>query len=205
MMRYLLFCLCLFSEIQAFCQIGHPALLNFTAFQFENTVVLQWTMKPGNTCFGTGILRSVDFGEFEDIGLITGICGDSDIALSYSFVDSFPVKNVTSRYKLVLGILGESQIVTIQFFDFNSSQAIVAPNPFRGHGIIYYPSSSNFAEELRLYDGNGILKLIRNINNENPIILSNLLNASCRYGQYFFSIHQADGKTISRGTFVYIE
>ena len=184
---------------------GHPSLENFEVFTIENNVALRWTMKPGNTCLGIGILRSVDEIAFDQIGIIGGVCGSPDKAVNYTFIDSFPIANRMSYYKLVLGLLGESQVVPYRFFDFTKQKALVSPNPMQGNGVITFASEPVEEALFCLYTAEGSLLHSVIIRRTNQITLNTIESLQLKSGTVFFSVTTLSGKIISTGSFVNTE
>lgn len=93
----------------------HEILDDFYVIQINNEVKLRWVIKNGQTCNGIQIYRSQDTLNFERIGEIPGICGSTNEAVPYDFVDSFPIKNKTNFYRLQLGNQGYSQYIQIDY------------------------------------------------------------------------------------------
>ena len=183
----------------------HPSLENFEVFTIDNKVALRWTMKPGNTCLGIGILRSVDEIAFDQIGIIGGVCGSPDKAVNYTFIDSFPVSNAPSYYKLVLGLLGESHVVPYRFIDFTKQKALVSPNPMKGHGVITFASEPVEEALFCLYTAEGALLYSGKIRHTNQIDLHAIGYWILKSGTVLFSVTTLSGKIISTGSFVTTE
>jgi hypothetical protein len=200
-MRYLLFMLFNFISGIIFCQ-AHFALEGFTVYQNGDQIVLTWTMKPGNTCLGTGILRSVDGEEFREIGIITGICGSPDKAVSYTFVDSMPFSKGLSYYKLVLGILGESKEVSIRYIDFSKQKVLIFPNPGNTTLHIVFHEDPILDGVIRFYDSLGHKIFSAKITNENSFYFENL-NTLHSIGNIYFTVTNQTGQIISSGNFVH--
>lgn len=183
----------------------NPALENFEVFTIENKVALRWTMKPGNTCLGIGILRSADNITFDQIGIIGGVCGSPDKAVNYTFIDSFPIAKGMSYYKLVLGLLGESHVVTYRFIDFTKQKALVSPNPMKGDGVITFASEPVEEALFCLYSAEGSLLYSGKIRHTNHIALYISESLQLKSGTIFFSVTTLSGKIISTGSFVTTE
>ena len=77
---------------------SHYILDNLSAIKDKNRVIINWTIKRGNSCIGIGIFRSVDRTNYELIGEIQGICGSTEFAQAFHFIDENPVKNKTNYY-----------------------------------------------------------------------------------------------------------
>ncbi|MBK9736336.1 MAG: hypothetical protein IPO92_15810 [Saprospiraceae bacterium] len=141
--------------INADCQ-SHYLLDNFKAYKESNRVVLNWTVKKGNTCSGTGILRSTDNINFEVIGEISGICGSQETAKSYSFIDENPVKNKINYYVLELGFSGKTEpSLAIKYLDVSTNGYLLYPNPIDDIGYLYFNNVNNSKHTLRINDASG--------------------------------------------------
>jgi len=142
-------------SIQAFSQ--HNAILSrFQAFKDKNRVILNWTIRQGNSCVGIGIFRSTDSIHFETIGEIQGICGSFDAAQNFTFIDENPVKNKTNYYVLELGFTGKTEPpLAVEFIEIGESKSKVVPNPNNGSGTIYFFNPNNENHTLQVYDSQG--------------------------------------------------
>lgn len=110
--------------------VGQTGILaSFQVQPIQEEVVLNWTIKKGQTCFGTTILRSTDSIHFESIGKIEGICGDEATAASYTFIDTDPIKGAKSYYRLELGNDNPSHILTAILRDFGTQKVLIYPMP----------------------------------------------------------------------------
>ena len=182
----------------------HFALQNFSTFVKDKTVVLKWTMKPGNTCFGIGVYRSEDKQTFDEIGIIGGVCGSPDQAVNFTFVDSFPIKNRPNYYRLVLGLLGESQILKITYYDWENTQTITIPNPADIYtSRIIFKNDDEKEAVLFIYDALGRYIYKSGFEKTNDFSLTDFFRNDRYRGIYYFEIKNKELKTISNGSFVY--
>ncbi|MBK8620465.1 MAG: hypothetical protein IPN79_01555 [Saprospiraceae bacterium] len=205
--KSILFYLLLLLPLVTFSQLYHPALRDFSAFTLDRNVVLRWTMNPGSTCFGTGILRSTDNINFTAIGSIEGVCGNTEVPVSYTFVDSFPLINKTAYYKLSLGLLGESNSLSIINIVLEDNKAIAKPQPFKQYTLIQFAETPIDQAILTFFsiDGRKIY--------ETKVINSNeyFYNAGNFYVNNDYSQHilfvatRPDGQIISTGLFVQLQ
>ncbi len=131
------------------------ALSQFTLSAGDGKVIIEWTIAKGNTCQGVGIYRSADSVHFEPIGEISGICGSNETSVSYSFVDEAPVANAINYYRLSLGFLGESNILSIQVIDLGNSNVQIWPNPMGDAGQIVFKNDLNAPHHLMIYQADG--------------------------------------------------
>ena len=127
----------------------------FQARVHNGQVQLSWTIKKGSTCNGIGITRSIDSLTFIEIGHIEGICGDVSIPVNYSFSDINPIANRTNYYRLELGDVGTSDIISIQVIALDSRGYYAFPNPGIHGTRIYFDNPEQQRAELRLFTLNG--------------------------------------------------
>ncbi|HRY34224.1 MAG TPA: hypothetical protein P5531_14765 [Bacteroidales bacterium] len=93
-------------------------LEGFTAEQQQNKVRLSFTIQAGNTCNGIRVERSADGLFFEQIGSFEGVCGDLTFPEQYVFSDSFPLPGIVSYYRLDMGSLGFSPVISLIFIPY---------------------------------------------------------------------------------------
>ena len=114
----------------SFAQDADAVLSKFFAVQVEETVFMRWTISAGNTCEDTHIERSSDGITYEQVGLIGGICGSPDEAITFEFTDSIPLVNRTLYYRLLLGYFGYTSPKVVEYRLYNDQGFLLAPNPF---------------------------------------------------------------------------
>ena len=133
----------------------NPILDNFTVFENNGKVYLNWAIISGSTCNGIQIFRSTDSINFTQVGSIAGICGNSSKAVSYNFTVNNPEKNKINYYRLELGNNGSSEILSVEIIDIESGYQI-RPNPVIGKVKIYFDNNTEFQHRLFIYNLNGI-------------------------------------------------
>ncbi len=118
---------------------GHFMLENFTGIARNGKVLLRWTMKKGESCYGTGIYRSSDGTSFVKIGEIPGDCGSTETAQAYEFTDLSPILDRTNQYTLELGLWGRTE-PSLPLFVANpdSRDYRIIPHPITEEGKIYF-------------------------------------------------------------------
>jgi len=168
-------------------------LHQFTAIQNETTVHLSFTIAGGVTCLGTDIERSSDSAHFSTIGTIAGVCGSSSEDVEYSFDDTKPLANQNNYYRLLLGQVGYTETIKVQFIDY-SSGAVVYPNPVTDQTTIFFPNSKKEFFRLKLFDAAGILKVSLQTENASVDLNRGIVGA----GIYFFTIEK-NSVTIYKG------
>ena len=132
----------------------NPILDNFTVFENNGKVYLNWTIISGSTCNGIQIYRSTDSINYIQVGSIAGICGSSSTAVNYNFTDNNPEKNKINYYRLELGSNGSSEILSVEIIDIESGYQI-RPNPVIGKAKIYFDNNTKLQHQLFIYNLNG--------------------------------------------------
>lgn len=136
---------CLFS----FQSKADDPIVNFKAEIFNKSVVLNWEVVQGNTCFGLYIQRSTDGVNFSTIGIIPGICGSTQETIPYSFTDPSPVKNQINYYRINLGNVLPTFSIQIDFIDLSDNNYKIKPNPIVSEAELFFNNTS--AEELMIF------------------------------------------------------
>ena len=142
-------------------QSPHFILSEFFAYQEDNVVKLQWSIKEGNTCNGIDIERAGKEKKFEKIGRISGVCGAPDQSVTYRYVDSLPLKNQVNHYRLELGTQGYSSPVEIETRFYNSQSYILKRNPSSSNISILFKNEENIHYTFQIFDTQG--NLVREI------------------------------------------
>jgi hypothetical protein len=152
-MRWLLF-LSIFlggnSLLQA--QLPPGVLDRFSLQSVGRTVRVDLTLSAGFTCNGIVITRSTDSSQFEGIGLIGGICGDSAVFVNYSFIDSQPPLNQKLYYQVLLGGRIPTEVKSIVVLDFREAPIRVQPNPAREQVRFEFEALEGQQHELLVFD-----------------------------------------------------
>jgi len=130
-------------------------LSGFNGKAADKSVLLQWTIRQGQTCLGTIIERSPDTLHFEPIGEIPGICGSSGSPVPYLFNDESPLVNQVNYYRLELGGQGYSRILAIPYFAEGNSGSLVIPNPANQETRIHFENKEERPFQLTLTDMQG--------------------------------------------------
>lgn len=123
----------------------------------DQNVYLEWTIKAGNTCDGVRVYRSSDGEFFQEIGRIEGVCGSPFSNITYEFYDEAPLANQQSFYRLELGNLGISQVLTVFFVDFSNQQTYIKPNPAKETSTLYFKNPLQMEHQLSVFGLSGKL------------------------------------------------
>jgi hypothetical protein len=187
----------LFFTLSSFGQ-NEDVIGGFTATEFNGKVLLSWAVKQGNTCNGIQILRSTDSVNFSPIGSINGICGSTQGDTPYEFTDIAPIKNAINYYRLNMGGIGFSVIVSAEVIDIAENNYLLRPNPIETNSELHFQNDASNTVVVSIYDLNGNLhSRIETI--EEMILLS---SDSFEAGPYFFVVEDLVRNTQVRGRFV---
>ena len=170
----------------------------FNASKFNEKVLLTWSITQGNTCNGIKILRSIDSVNFSQISSIEGVCGSTQASVSYDFTDLDPVKNERNYYRLQLGSLGFSWIVSVEVVDLGMNKSLVRPNPLMENSELRFDNEANFEVELKVYSSNGIL--VHKETSSGELIL--LYKTDYSPGLHYYTIRSEELGSLSTGKFV---
>lgn len=132
---------------------------NFSAFEHNGSIYLNWTVAAGTTCNGIDIYRSGDNLNFNHIGRIPGVCGNNSSPVSYSFTDENPIPNNTNYYRLELGNFGYSTTISHDFISIQNNEFQIRPHPVTSESKIYFNNSTKKECEFILYNLNGVKHL----------------------------------------------
>lgn len=187
----------------------HYLLSNFNGFKGSDRVILNWTIKRGSTCIGIGILRSTDDLNYEVIGEIRGVCGSTEFAQAYNFIDENPVRNKKNYYKLELGFSGRTEPpIVLEYFDVSGVGYKMIPNPIQTSARLFFENPNNSKHFLKIYNSAGqfcaqisssedffILEKVT-IDEANPVHNSNGSQL------YLFEIIDEQGSVNTKGKFI---
>ncbi len=136
----------------AMAQQPHPILTSFIASEQPNGILLKWVIAGGNQCQGTKMFRSLDQMVFEQIGHIPGICGGTQADETYTYFDTVPYGNHYNHYRLEMVFQGFTDIVTVFFEDFGSSDHALLSDHALGTYRILYTNDLNSTNVLEVFD-----------------------------------------------------
>lgn len=170
----------------------NSALGRFTATEVNDLVLLQWQMNSGNVCQGIEIYRSEDSLDFVHIGHISGICGSISEPVDFEFTDLSPVVNKTSYYKIQLGLLGSSQVISTYVSKPGVDGFLLKPNPVSEKATIEFNNDNGGLAVLTLTD------IKRNLILENETRSQSFVLDFSPYesGIYLFVISKESGEII---------
>jgi hypothetical protein len=129
----------------------------FSGIAQARAVQLHWVISAGQSCNGTNIERSIDTLNWEEIGDIPGICGNSSDPVPYNFTDDSPVSNTVNYYRLELGGQGYSPVTGVPYYNFAGQGHVLIPNPAREMVTLYFSASAAEKFTVSFFDIKGQL------------------------------------------------
>lgn len=177
---------------------NEDVISSFTATEFNGKVLLTFSINSGFTCNGVTILRSLDSINFTSIGSIEGICGSSQELINYDFTDISPFKNAVNYYRLSLGGVGFSWIISAEVIDMGLNNSLIRPNPISETTEFFFDNENKAFVVLEIFSSEGMLVHTESTNEQKIIIRKSDYNA----GTYFYSIHSDGVKSEVTGKFI---
>ena len=177
---------------------NEDVISHFSATEFNGKVLLTFAITQGNTCNGVVILHSTDSVNFTQVESIEGICGSSQAQIEYDFTHLDPEKNVVNYYRLSLGGIGFSWIVSAEVIDLGVNKVLLRPNPIAEGSELFFDNETNSLINLRIYSSAGIL-----IKSEQTTSELFILNGSeFESGMYFYTITPVGINPEVKGRFI---
>lgn len=147
--------LLLFFPATVFAQSEFLSALRAT--QVSSTVRIDLTIAAGASyCLGIDLERSTDSLNFEKIAFLPGVCGGSEFEESYTMVDSFPLPYRRLYYRLEMGLVGRSPVMSILYVPLDQGIQCF-PNPSSGAVNVHIDNPANLESSLRVTDMRGSL------------------------------------------------
>ena len=177
---------------------NEDVISHFSATEFNGKVLLTFAITQGNTCNGVVILHSTDSVNFTQVESIEGICGSSQAQIEYDFTHLDPEKNVVNYYRLSLGGIGFSWIVSAEVIDLGVNKVLLRPNPIAEGSELFFDNETNSVINLRIYSSARIL-----IKSEQTTSELFILNGSeFESGMYFYTINPEGINPEVKGRFI---
>lgn len=194
--KTLKYCFLVFLTLFSMKLSSQVTLDYFEATEDESSIFLKWAISEGQTCNGITITRSGEGLFFQEIGRIEGVCGSPDVAVPYSFLDEYPLKNQVNYYKLELGTSDFSDVISIEYNEKNEEGYQIRPHPVRDYTTIYF-DNPNFNEvELLIFDSFG--RQVDEYTSKSSFIEIDATSFSS--GIFFFLLETPDGSI--KGKFI---
>lgn len=170
----------------------------FNSAELNGKVLLTWNIKQGNTCNGVKIEHSIDSLNFTEVGSIEGVCGSASANTPYEFTHQTPVMNAVNYYRLWLGGIGYSWIISEKIIGINENGFTIAPHPITEASVLYLENSNNAEYTMTVYSLSGA-KVHSSEINSNEI---NLGEIGFESGFHYFEIMNKGTSTTIRGKFL---
>ena len=171
------------------------AFTDLTAMQFGDSILVNWTLKAGSTCFDMHLMRGTDSLVLEPVYSVGGVCGGSDDQY-YSYVDHTGLQSPNLYYYRIeaSGGLVESNIIHIQFIDAGKFSVYMYPNPSPENITVTIDNQFTPVFLVELYSLQGRL-LMQEIEHQNLFTLStSQLSAS----PYLLKVTTEDGAVFAQ-------
>lgn len=168
---------------------------DLTVVQFGDSMLINWTLTAGSTCFDMHLKRAGQDTEFEDIFTVGGVCGGASDQY-YDYVDNQNLISGTTYQYFVSASNGiyASETVEILYVNAGDMQLFVYPNPTQTAIQVTVDNSftPSFFVELFSVDGK-LLQQTKEVNNLFTINTVHLLPSS-----YLLKITTEDGDVLAQ-------
>ena len=168
---------------------------DLTVVQFGDSMLINWTLTAGSTCFDMHLKRAGQDTEFEDIFTVGGVCGGASDQY-YDYVDNQNLVSGTTYQYFVSASNGiyTSETVEILYVNAGDMQLFVYPNPTQTPIQVTVDNSftPSFFVELFSVDGK-LLQQTKEVNNLFTINTVHLLPSS-----YLLKITTEDGDVLAQ-------
>lgn len=200
MKKQLFFCIVFLTQNLVFSQSAR--LLRFSVVSLDNDTkaLVRWTMNAGSTCSDLVVERSGDNKFFNEIYIYPSVCGNSDSAISYSWIDPNPPRNNNLYYRLKLDQIEYSLVSELNFKSkLANNDIIIYPNPNNGYFSTEFsnPNKEKFGFNVYHSDGSIIFSDL-GIQGSSYIARINKLNR----GVYYLEIQFKNGTRCSAKLFI---
>lgn len=181
------FCVC----ISAY---GQGIFENLTAVQFGDSILINWKLSGGNTCFDMHLERSDADSPFTPIYSVGGVCGGSDDQY-YDHIDAEGLQSgVTYRYMVTASSgLYKSDTAVITYVNAGDRAIFIYPNPSSDLITVTIDNAfiPSFLVECTSLEGALISRTIQNKN------LFTLDAKNIRAGNYVLKVTTTDGVVLT--------
>lgn len=168
----------------------------FTSTELNGKVLLTWNIKQGNTCNGVKVEHSTDSLNFTEIGSIEGVCGSNTANTPYEFTHQDPAENAVNYYRLLMGGVGYSWVISEKVIAIDEPGYTLAPNPVTTKSVLYFENGNSKAFDFNVFNAKGSRVYSGVISSEEIQIGSLGLHS----GMHYFEL--SDGSTTIRGKFL---
>lgn len=170
----------------------------FNATELNGRVLLTWNIKQGNTCNGVKVEHSIDSLSFTEIGSIEGVCGSNSANVAYEFTHQDPTLNAVNYYRLLMGGIGYSWVISEKIVAIEDVGYTIAPHPVTEQSVLYFENPNN--KEYRLSVSSLSGKIAYSEQQIGEQINLGLLGFESGY--YYFELQEVGTSTSVRGKFL---
>ena len=141
-----------------FGQSARVLRFNAEASNNNKSVLVTWTMNAGSTCPSLSVEKSLNGKDFFEVYLYPSVCGSSDEALSYSWVDPSPSVYAKSFYRLNLDDIEFTVPVELDLQSLLADDnVLVFPNPSNGNFTIELRNQKSLDFDVEIFSSIGLL------------------------------------------------
>ena len=154
-MKFRFFVFSLFLVLSTLSIAQSVRVLRFSAIPSNagDKVQILWTMNAGSTCPDLVVERSSNGINYFEVYQYPSVCGSSDSAVSYSWIDGRPLQFAKSFYRLKLDGNEFSLPVEIDLqSNLNQKDIIAYPSPSNGTFTIELKNENNLNFKLEIYN-----------------------------------------------------
>ena len=170
----------------------------FNATELNGRVLLTWNIKQGNTCNGVKVEHSTDSLNFTEIGSIEGICGSNSTNVAYEFTHQSPTLNAVNYYRLLMGGIGYSWVISEKIIAIDEPGYTIAPQPVTEQSVLYFENPNNKEYTLSVANLSGKVVYSASLLDEHV----DLGQLGFESGYYFFELQEVGTSTNVRGKFI---
>ena len=143
---------------------GQSIFKDLTVVQFGDSVLVDWTLSAGSTCFDMHLQRAAPATEFEQVYTVSGVCGGATDQF-YDFIDFSGLVSGTTYQYMISASNGTfaSDPVSILYVNAGEQPLLIYPNPSTSDIQVtvdnnYTPS---FLVELYTLQGQMLMQTVR--------------------------------------------
>ncbi len=134
----------------------NPLIASYELTELDGAIRIDWSIQ-GGTCNGQDVERSTDGNNFTGVHHIEGICGGSGAPVPYSWTDATPPEYTTVYYRVKLGIVGYTSVMSVNFDQLTTSAQRFFPSPMNGEATLVLNVTGKAAVDLFIWDPSGRL------------------------------------------------
>lgn len=116
-----------------FFSLSAQRIVDFKLYPTKNSVSIKFTLSAGPDCGGYQVLRSTDSVNYYPVCEFAGICGLSSTTTEYACIDTNPVLNQTSFYRVLLNNFERSEVKRTYVSEPLGSDIVLFPNPLHAN------------------------------------------------------------------------